>query len=80
MTSLVESIEVLLGVLSRDLKLSQNGMYPEEFADRAWEWAKQYDNVEVTIINYDQALKAGMGGLVAVGKDSPVSLVWSSLK
>ena len=55
-------------------------MYPEEFADRAWEWAKQYDNVEVTIINYDQALKAGMGGLVAVGKGSSVNLVWLFLK
>ena len=57
--------------LSRDLgNCPPNDMYPEEFADRAWEWAKQYDNVEVTIINYDQAIKAGMGGLIAVGKGS----------
>ena len=47
-----------------------NDMYPEAFADQAWEWAKNYDNVEVTIINYDQAIKAGMGGLVAVGMGS----------
>ena len=57
--------------LSRDLgNCPPNHMYPEAFADQAWEWAKQYDNVEVTIINYDQAKKAGMGGLVAVGMGS----------
>ena len=57
--------------LSRDLgNCPPNDMYPEAFADQAWEWAKQYDNVEVTIINYDQAQKAGMGGLVAVGMGS----------
>tara|TARA_B110000444_G_scaffold48486_1_gene44302 strand:- start:2913 stop:4406 length:1494 start_codon:yes stop_codon:yes gene_type:complete len=57
--------------LSRDLgNCPPNDMYPEAFADQAWEWAKQYDNVEVTIINYDQAVKAGMGGLVAVGMGS----------
>jgi len=57
--------------LSRDLgNCPPNDMYPEAFADQAWEWAKQYDDVEVTIINYDQAVKAGMGGLVAVGMGS----------
>ena len=57
--------------LSRDLgNCPPNDMFPEAFADQAWEWAKQYDNVEVTIINYDQAVKAGMGGLVAVGMGS----------
>ncbi|MDB2397921.1 hypothetical protein N9V82_01700, partial [Candidatus Poseidoniales archaeon] len=57
--------------LSRDLgNMPPNDMYPEAFADQAWEWAKNYDNVEVTIINYDQAIKAGMGGLVAVGMGS----------
>ena len=57
--------------LSRDLgNCPPNDMYPEAFADQAWEWAKQYDNVDVTIINYDQAVKAGMGGLVAVGMGS----------
>ena len=45
-------------------------MYPEAFSDMAWEWAKQYDNVDVTIINYEHAMKAGMGGLVAVGMGS----------
>ncbi|MAI40224.1 MAG: leucyl aminopeptidase [Euryarchaeota archaeon] len=63
---------VVSGVhLSRDLgNCPPNDMYPEAFADQAWEWAKQYDNVDVTIINYDQAMKAGMGGLVAVGMGS----------
>ena len=63
---------VVSGVhLSRDLgNCPPNHMYPEAFADQAWEWAKQYDNVDVTIINYDQAMKAGMGGLVAVGMGS----------
>ena len=57
--------------LSRDLgNCPPKDMYPEAFADQAWEWAKQYDNVDVTIINYDQAVKAGMGGLVAVGMGS----------
>jgi len=57
--------------LSRDLgNCPPNDMYPEAFADQAWEWANQYDNVDVTIINYDQAVKAGMGGLVAVGMGS----------
>jgi len=57
--------------LSRDLgNRPPNDMYPEAFADQAWEWAKDYDNVKVTIINYDQAVKAGMGGLVAVGMGS----------
>ena len=63
---------VVSGVhLSRDLgNCPPNHMYPEAFADQAWEWAKQYDNVDVTIINYDQAMKAGMGGLVVVGMGS----------
>ena len=57
--------------LSRDLgNCPPNDMFPEAFADKAWEWAKDYDNVEVTIINYDHAIKAGMGGLVAVGMGS----------
>ena len=57
--------------LSRDLgNCPPNDMYPEVFADMAWEWAKDFDNVDVTIINYDQAIKAGMGGLVAVGMGS----------
>jgi leucyl aminopeptidase len=63
---------VVSGVhLSRDLgNCPPNDLYPEAFADQAWEWAKDYDNVEVTIINYEQAVKAGMGGLVAVGMGS----------
>jgi leucyl aminopeptidase len=71
--TLIETLEgVTSGVhLSRDLgNMPPNDMYPEAFADQAWEWAKDYDNVTVTIINYDQAIKAGMGGLVAVGMGS----------
>ena len=57
--------------LSRDLgNCPPNDMYPEVFADMAREWAKDFDNVDVTIINYDEAVKAGMGGLVAVGMGS----------
>ncbi|MEC8142613.1 MAG: M17 family peptidase N-terminal domain-containing protein, partial [Candidatus Thermoplasmatota archaeon] len=42
--------------LSRDLgNCPPNDMYPEAFSDMAWEWAKQYDNVDVTIINYEHA-------------------------
>ena len=75
-TELSTLIQTLAGVasgvhLSRDLgNMPPNDMYPEAFADQAWEWAKDYDNVDVTIINYDQAKKAGMGGLVAVGMGS----------
>jgi leucyl aminopeptidase len=75
-TELSTLIQTLAGVasgvhLSRDLgNMPPNDMYPEAFADQAWEWAKDYDNVDVTIINYDQAIKAGMGGLVAVGMGS----------
>ena len=71
-TLIQNHVGVVSGVhLSRDLgNCPPNDMYPEAFADRAWEWAKQYDNVNVTIINYDQAVKAGMGGLVAVGMGS----------
>ena len=57
--------------LSRDLgNCPPNDMYPEAYSDMAWEWAKQYENVDVTIINYEHAMKAGMGGLVAVGMGS----------
>ena len=65
-------VGVVSGVhLSRDLgNCPPNDMFPEAFADKAWEWAKDYDNVEVTIINYEHAIKAGMGGLVAVGMGS----------
>jgi len=73
LTGLVDTYRgVCKGVhLSRDLgNCPPNDMYPEVFADMAWEWAKDYDNIEVTIINYEQAMKAGMGGLVAVGMGS----------
>ena len=73
LSSLIHTLAgVTSGVhLSRDLgNMPPNDLYPEAFADQAWEWAKEFDNVQVTIINYDQAQKAGMGGLVAVGMGS----------
>jgi len=57
--------------LSRDLgNCPPNDMYPMEFATRAEQWAKQYSNVEVNVIAYDEAVRLGMGGLVAVGMGS----------
>ncbi len=73
---LVGQVNTLKGIckgvhLSRDLgNCPPNDMYPEVFADMARDWAKDFDNVDVTIINYDEAIKAGMGGLVAAGKGS----------
>ena len=57
--------------LSRDLgNIPPNDMYPMAFALKAEEWAKQYDNVKVEIIDFEAAKRAGMGGLVAVGMGS----------
>ena len=83
LSSLIHTLAgVTSGVhLSRDLgNMPPNDMYPEAFADQAWEWAKEFDNVQVTIINYDQAQKAGMGGLVAVVWAPQGNHAWSSSK
>ena len=72
-TSGISQLEsIVSGVhLSRDLgNCPPNDMYPMEYATRAEQWAKQYDNVEVDVIEYDEAIRLGMGGLVAVGMGS----------
>jgi leucyl aminopeptidase len=57
--------------LSRDLgNCPPNDMYPMAFAEKAEKWAKEYDNVKVEVIDYDAAIRHGMGGLVAVGMGS----------
>ena len=45
-------------------------MYPMAFAEKAEQWAKEYDNVKVEVIDYEAAKRHGMGGLVAVGMGS----------
>ncbi|MCH1541308.1 MAG: leucyl aminopeptidase [Candidatus Poseidonia sp.] len=63
---------VVSGVhLSRDLgNTPPNDMYPMAFAEMAEAWAEDYDHVNVEIINYEEAIRKGMGGLVAVGMGS----------
>ena len=57
--------------LSRDLgNCPPNDMYPMAFAEKAEQWAKEYDNVKVEVIDYEAAKRHGMGGLVAVGMGS----------
>lgn len=57
--------------ISRDLaNCPPNLLYPESWANHARQWAKKYDNVEVSVIGYKEAVKLGMGGLVGVGKGS----------
>ena len=40
------------------------------YAEQAMEFASEFDNVKVKVINYDEALSMGMGGLVGVGMGS----------
>ena len=57
--------------LSRDLgNCPPNDMYPMAFATKAEQWANDYDNVKVEVIDYEAAKRHGMGGLVAVGMGS----------
>ena len=73
LTTAVERIaHIVSGVhLSRDLgNCPPNVLYPMAFASRAEKWAKQYNNVKVEVIDYDAAIRFGMGGLVAVGMGS----------
>ena len=57
--------------LSRDLgNCPPNDMYPMAFAQKAELWADQYENVSVQVIDYEEAKRKGMGGLVAVGMGS----------
>ncbi|HIF91204.1 MAG TPA: leucyl aminopeptidase, partial [Candidatus Poseidoniales archaeon] len=71
-----EAIRIATGVtsgvhLSRDLgNAPPNDMYPMAYAKKAMDWAKQYDDVSVGVITYEEAIEHGMGGLIAVGKGS----------
>ena len=66
------SSAVATGVyLARDLgNAPPNDMYPMAFAEQAREFGRKHDNVDVKIINYDEARSLGMGGLVGVGMGS----------
>jgi len=66
------SSAVATGVyLARDLgNAPPNDLYPMEFARQAIEFGKEYENVEVKVINYEEAKTLGMGGLVGVGMGS----------
>jgi leucyl aminopeptidase len=66
------SSAVATGVyLARDLgNAPPNDMYPMAFAEQAREFGREHDNVDVKIINYDEARSLGMGGLVGVGMGS----------
>ena len=71
-----EAVRIATGVasgvhLSRDLgNAPPNDMYPMAYAKKAMDWAKQYDDVSVGVITYEEAIEHGMGGLIAVGKGS----------
>ena len=67
-----QSSAVATGVyLARDLgNAPPNDLYPMEFARQAVEFGKKHENVEVKVINYEEAKTLGMGGLVGVGMGS----------
>ena len=55
--------------LARDLgNEPANVLYPMEYAKRAEEWAKDKDNVEVEVYDWEKLQELGMGGLINVGK------------
>ncbi|MGY8754523.1 MAG: leucyl aminopeptidase [Candidatus Poseidoniales archaeon] len=57
--------------LARDLgNAPPNDLYPMEFARQAMEFGESHANVDVKVINYDEARTLGMGGLVGVGMGS----------
>ena len=66
------SSAVATGVhLARDLgNAPPNDLYPMAYAEQAIAFAAEYNNVSVKVINYDEALSMGMGGLVGVGMGS----------
>ena len=66
------SAAVAKGVhLARDLgNAPPNDLYPMAYAEQAMEFASDFDNVNVKVINYDEAISMGMGGLVGVGMGS----------
>ena len=76
------SLAVASGVyLARDLgNAPPNDLYPMAFAEQAIAFGNEHDNVKVSIINYEQAISMGMGGLVGVGMGSLENHAWLSLK
>ncbi len=66
------SAQVATGVhLARDLgNAPPNDLYPMAYAEKAIKWAEGKNNATVTVIEYEEALKLGMGGLCAVGMGS----------
>ena len=67
-----KSVAITKGVhMARELgNEPANIMYPEEFARRATEWAKDKSNVEIEVWDYARLQKEGMHGVIAVGKGS----------
>ena len=71
-SAVILSEAVATGVhLARDLgNAPPNDLYPMEFARQAIEFGEAHSNVDVKVINYDEARTLGMGGLVGVGMGS----------
>ncbi|MBO58571.1 MAG: hypothetical protein CMA77_06210, partial [Euryarchaeota archaeon] len=63
---------ICVGVhIARDLgNEPANKLYPMEYASRAESFAKDKDNLTVTVLDWDQLHENKMGGLINVGKGS----------
>jgi len=70
--SATRSAQIATGVFrARDLaNAPPNDLFPMAYADLAREWAADKGNVKLTVIEYEEALKLGMGGLCGVGMGS----------
>jgi len=66
------SAQIATGVFrARDLaNAPPNDLFPMAYADLAREWAADKDNVKLRVIEYEEALNLGMGGLCGVGMGS----------
>ena len=64
--------------LSRDLETARPTTCTPWLLHKAELWAEQYENVTVQVIDYEEAKRKGMGGLVAVGMGSSANPAWSS--
>ncbi len=71
-SGILASTHVATGVhLARNLgNAPPNDLYPMAYAKQATEWAENFDNATVKVINYEEAITLGMGGLVGVGMGS----------
>ncbi len=72
---------ICVGVhIARDLgNEPANKLYPMEYAARAQEFAKDKDNLTVTVLDWDLLHENKMGGLINVGKGSehkPCMVIW----